>query len=230
MSYTLESSNNTLTITFDSATIALELDKIIAKHISGSSVYLVFSYREDTSNKFGTNTVKLNYADCTSTTFASVDELLTYISDLQELAVTGANNIGADPSTNSIMTSDITPEWSHYTDVEHPVSLTNTAAGTYELSINMDGYRSAAIQLHSVSTGTVTFKAFMTLDEDAADDDFTDTSWVDATTDLFGAATITNADVSAIAFIETLRMPKKIGIQYVTSSAVNTVDIWVRKY
>jgi len=133
-----------------------------------------------------------------------------------------------DTGTNSQQTSVLNPEWAHYTSVEHPVDALNQADATAFYQVfDMEGYRSAAIQLMG---SNVTFTAYVTLSDNATDDDELDTQWVDITTSLFGGAMVTTTSESFIGWVETLRMPKKILIKYVTTSATNAADIWIRKY
>lgn len=171
----------------------------------------------------GVNGVVLTISSNVITITGVTDPFAT--GDIYEIGVR-AQDKAYDPSTQSDKITVLNPEHAHYTAVEHPVDEVNLAIASYYQVIDMEGFRSAAIQL--LGSGGVTFTAYMTLSEDAPDDDETDTQWEDVTLDLFGAATI--VDTGAIGFIETLRMPKKILIKYVTSDATNAVDIWQRRY
>ena len=150
------------------------------------------------------------------------------VGDVYEVGINAQKKAYSDGQNLDFVTN---PEWKHYTSVEHPVDELNVTpiAPIYTI-IDMEGFRSAALQLMGINT---TFTAYITLSDNATDTNEADTQWVDATLDLFGSATVATGATSesSISFIETLRMPKKIMIKSLpTVDADNSVDVWVRRY
>jgi len=136
MAYSITRNSNLLSITFDSDVINLVVSNIIAIHKRGDKVEIVYSYKEDKSNKFGTNVISLHYDDCTSPTFASVDELETYLIGVYNEA--GVN--GTDSNA-----------WDQYTEVVSLVTAQDLTASYADFGVEIDmiGYTKLGIWVTS---------------------------------------------------------------------------------
>ena len=128
-----------------------------------------------------------------------------------------------DPSTNSTMTSELNPEYAHYTSTEHIIDEADIAAGTYRVVVDIESYKNFG--LHLKGSGGVTFTVWASLDDTA--DDTADTGWVDISSTILGAASL--VDSEGIYFIDSQFVCDRLMIKYVTSDATNAVDAWIKK-
>lgn len=124
-----------------------------------------------------------------------------------------------------------------YTSVTQIVDSTNaTVDQHYSSVIEMEGYRNLALQFTG-STGTsgVVFTLWGTLNTSAAvpaDGAAAPSSdWVDISTDVLGAASITlDGGASGLYFIDTDTMPDRLIVRYDCDHATNSTSVFIRKY
>lgn len=127
------------------------------------------------------------------------------------------------------------PEYLHRTTTQNIADATNaTVDQHYSSIIDMDTYLYAGIQLTGSSDGSgVTFKAYATLNADAAtpaDGAATPSAdWVDVSTAVFGAASITlDSGNSGIYWIDEPTVLGRIIFQYEPDNATNSSDIFIK--
>lgn len=165
---------------------------------------------------------------------------LTYSKDIADVGSAVPiykNVIGFDRNQDVYKYNRENPEWNHYTSIEHIIDDINaTLDQHYSPEIQMQAYRNLALQLTGNSSGSgVTFTIWATLNPDAvvpSDGDAAPSAdWVDISTLILGAATITlNGGASDLFFIDTEIMPDRFIIRYDCDNATNSTDIFIRKY
>lgn len=157
-----------------------------------------------------------------SSNVLSLDYDTTAMSDSDELQIYLQYNNSEDYSTNSQIVSELNPDYSRYTAVEHIVDEANEAAATYRAAFNLEGYQSFSLQWNI--SGGVTMTVWGSNDPDA--DTTADTSWEDITTEVTGNAS--EVDNSGIVSKDQIHYAN-IMIKRVAADASNASDVFIRK-
>jgi hypothetical protein len=179
--------NGTKTITITGLPFTLE-----AKHVVGGSIKKI-NANDEVSN------VKLTDVSVAAGVITLTDEADNFVTaDTLYVTLIGPDK-WYDRAQDSAKQLVQNPEWAHYTDVEHIIDDTDaTVDQHYSPEIFMDGYRNLAIQLTATCTtgaAGVVFKIWGTLNTAAATpadlDAAPSADWIDLSTDILGAATVT---------------------------------------
>ena len=219
---TANTDTNTITIT--GLPFTLE-----AKHVVGGTVKVIdasgnVSSVPTTNVTVSAGVITLGDAD----NFSTGDEVLV-------------NLVGPDKAYDSAsdttQVTAINQSQYHYTDPVHILDELDQTAATYYYTpeISCDSFGHYAIQLKGSTDGSgVVFRIYGTLNPGVS----TPTAgsppsgdWVDLSSDILGAATITlDGENSDLFFIDTKTMPYKFIVSYDLDNSGNKTDVWVRKY
>lgn len=122
-------------------------------------------------------------------------------------------------------TSVRNPDYAHYTDIEQIIDETNLDTDSVYAAIYMASYQ--YFNLHVNVSGGVTVTVYVSNNSAAADDDET-SDWVDYSSVILGASSIT--DTEGMYFQDTPVMPLKFLVKVVTSDGSNAADIFLRRH
>lgn len=139
--------------------------------------------------------------------------------------------LGWDSSIGAFKQIVLNPEHAHYTDPLTLISTTNLAIGKYFKEFTADDFRNLALQINGQDDIGLEIKIYETLDELAAEPATNGTpgsSWIEKTTEIFGAA-LNGSPIKKLEYIKG-QMPEKYLLEYSLQSAINTLDVLIRKF
>jgi len=128
-----------------------------------------------------------------------------------------------DETSGSNQNTILNPDYAHRTSIEHIVDESNLDDDSVYVALYMDTYQ--YLSLHYNLSGGTTITVYVSNDDTADDADET-SGWVDYSTTLLGAASVTDAEGFVIQ--DTPLSCLKILVKVVTTDATNAADAWVK--